>query len=60
LAKLRWAKMSGGSEKQFGDALGVYEFQRGKLDHPYLEHWATRLGVEKLWNDLKTDAKPIE
>ena len=27
LMKLRWANMSGGSEKQFGDALSVYELQ---------------------------------
>ncbi len=31
LAKLRWAKLSGGSEKQFIDALRVYEVQYGKL-----------------------------
>ena len=31
LAKLRWANESGGSEKQFGDALGVFEVQGGHL-----------------------------
>src|SRR5215210_1932872 len=35
LMKLRWAKLSGGSEKQFTDALRVYEFQYGKLDIGY-------------------------
>lgn len=32
LAKLKWAKESGGSEKQFIDALRVYEVQYGKID----------------------------
>lgn len=36
LAKLRWAALSGGSEKQFIDALRVYEVQSGKLDMEYL------------------------
>ena len=39
LAKLRWSKLSGGSEKQFTDALRVYEVQHKKLDLEYLEHW---------------------
>jgi hypothetical protein len=52
--------MSGGSEKQFGDALGIYELQRPKLDKGYLEHWAAQLSVENLWNDLKAAAKPLE
>ncbi len=37
LAKLRWAKLSGGSEKQFTDALRVFEVQAGELDLDYLE-----------------------
>src|SRR5439155_23495795 len=49
LAKLRWAKLAGGSEKQFTDALRVYETQREKLDHNYLSHWVTVLGIETLW-----------
>ncbi len=36
LAKLRWAKLSGGSEKHFIDALRVYEVQFGVLDLDYL------------------------
>jgi hypothetical protein len=57
LAKLRWAKMSGGSEKQFTDALRVYEVQYGKLDLEYLERWAEKLDVETLWNRLKKQAE---
>lgn len=32
LMKLRWAAMLGGSDKQFVDALRVYEVQHGRLD----------------------------
>ena len=53
LAKLKWAKLSGGSDKQFGDALGVYEVQYPKLDLDYLEHWAYRLDIRELWEELK-------
>ena len=56
LAKLRWAKLSGGSEKQFTDALRVYEVQYGRLDIEYLEDWAKKLDVESLWNRLTEEA----
>src|SRR4030042_1090879 len=46
LAKLRWAKLSGGSEKQFTDALRVYEVQYGKLDMDYLAQWVKKLNIE--------------
>src|SRR5262249_37042841 len=36
LAKLRWCQLAGGSEKQFTDALRVYELQRGPLDENYV------------------------
>jgi hypothetical protein len=57
LDKLRWAKLAGGSEKQFTDALRVYELQRDKLDRNYLEYWAGVLGVEVLWEQLKAVAR---
>lgn len=53
LAKLRWAKLAGGSEKQFTDALRVYEVQFGKLDIEYLEYWAKQLNVEDLLEEIK-------
>ena len=59
LAKLRWAKMSGGSEKQFTDALRVYEVQYGQLDLSYLEDWVKHLGVEALWARLQQTAAPL-
>ncbi len=57
LAKLRWTKLSGGSEKQFTDALRVYEVQYGRLDIDYLEHWVRKLDIESLWKRLAEEAE---
>jgi hypothetical protein len=57
LAKLRWARLSGGSEKQFMDVLRVYEVQHEKLDPSYLEHWTKQLGVGSLWQRVKDEAE---
>jgi len=57
LAKLRWAKLSGGSEKQFTDALRVYEVQYGKLNIHYIEHWAKELNLESFWKRLVDEAE---
>ncbi len=59
LMKLRWAELSGGSQKQFTDALRVYEVQHGVLDFDYLNEWASRLGVESLWQRLRDEATPL-
>jgi len=56
LSKLLWAKQSGGSEKQFSDALAVYEFQRESLDEHYLDHWAFLLDLNDALNRLRKDA----
>ena len=50
---------SGGSERQFGDALRVYEIQFAKLDFAYMEDWAVRVGVADLWERLKREARPL-
>ncbi len=59
LAKLWWATQSGGSEKQFTDALRVYELQFDKLDKSYLESWAEKLGVGCLLRRLRQEAEPL-
>jgi predicted nucleotidyltransferase len=59
LAKLRWAKLSGGSEKHFTDALRVYEVQSERLDQDYLEEWAKKLDVESMWERLKGEAEIV-
>jgi len=57
LAKLRWAKLSGGSEKHFIDALRVYEVQLEKLNIDYMEHWVKELNIGSLWGRLTSEAK---
>lgn len=59
LAKLRWAKLSGGSEKQFTDALRVYEVQFGLLDIGYINEWADKLKVTDSWKNLQQNAQPL-
>jgi hypothetical protein len=57
LVKLKWAKLSGGSEKQFTDALRVYEVQAKILDMDYLDIWVKKLGLESLWKELRAKAQ---
>lgn len=59
LQKLRWAAMSGGSEKHFQDALRVYEVQRNRLDMAYIDDWAERLGVVDAWRHVRSEADPL-
>jgi len=58
LMKLRWAELSGGSEKQFGDARSIYELQKNSLDLSYIEQWAKALGVTGQWERIKNEAGP--
>lgn len=57
--KLRWAKDSGGSEKQFQDSLRVYEIQYQLLDIEYMTGWVAKLQVDELWNRLQAEAEPL-
>ena len=59
LLKLRWVRLSGGSEKQFTDALRVYELQYQILDMLYLEKWADLFNVNESWSKLKNEAQPL-
>jgi hypothetical protein len=52
LMKLRWAKESGGSEKQFTDVLRVYEVQGENLDRSYLREWGEELTMLGLLQEL--------
>ena len=60
LMKLAWAVRAGHSEKQFTDALRVYEVQRSRLDIRYLERWADELQVTSLLNRMREIARPVE
>jgi len=59
LAKLRWAKLAGGSEKHLVDALRVYEVQYERLDIAYIDDWARKLSVESFWKRVKDEAEVI-
>jgi predicted nucleotidyltransferase len=59
LMKLKWAKLSGGSEKQYTDALRVYEVQFEKLDLDYLVHWSRKLNVESLLKKIQEEAEVL-
>ncbi len=57
LAKLRWIKLSNGSEKQFTDALRIYEIQYNNLDFEYIKKWVTKLKVDKYWDNIKKESE---
>ncbi len=51
LHKLYWNRLMN-SQRQLGDAAGVYAVQSGVLDIDYLRHWATSLDVSRELDDL--------
>jgi len=53
LTKLEWCKLSGGSEKQFNDVLGVYEVQVDNLDMEYIYKWSEYLEIQDLLDELR-------
>ena len=49
LLKLEWFRLGGEiSDRQWSDILGVMRVQGGRLDEPYLDHWAEDLRVADL------------
>ena len=48
--RLLWCKLSNGSEKQFKDALHVYELQKDILDYSYITYWINILGYIDLFD----------
>jgi len=56
LSKLRWCKLANRSERQFTDALSVYEIQLQRLDQTYLDHWAQLLDVADLLQEVRAQA----
>jgi hypothetical protein len=57
LAKLNWAKVSGGGERYVRDALGVYQVQEPLLDTAYLDEWSQRLEVDDLLARVRSEAR---
>ncbi|MFC1508301.1 hypothetical protein ACFL60_01270 [Candidatus Omnitrophota bacterium] len=57
LAKLNWSILSGGSEKQYLDALRIFEVQYEMIDENYLSSWAKKLHVDQLLQRMKNEAE---
>lgn len=53
LSKLEWSKASG-SERQVRDVVAILQVQRSTLDFPYLEPWASELGIADHLRDAST------
>ena len=60
LEKLYWSKLSGGSSKQYNDALRVYELQYGILNTDYIDYWSNKLEVAALFEKIKSEAEIVE
>lgn len=56
LLKLRWARESGGSERQLRDCKGILEVHRHQIDLEEMDHWALRFGVQAQWRDVRAMA----
>ena len=58
ISKLRWYQQTT-SERDFLDALGVYELQEPELDQAYLDQWAVELKLVELIARLRREvARP--
>lgn len=57
LQKLYWLKLLGRSEKQYKDALGVFEIQYDNINISYLSLWSKKLKVEPLFRKLRQEAE---
>lgn len=55
LAKLEWA-LHGESERQLRDVVGILEVSGGSIDRRYIEKWVPELGVEGLWEEVRSRA----
>jgi len=56
LSKLEWYRLGDEvSDRQWGDVLGVLKIQQNRLDRPYMQEWAAKLGVldllERAWRE---------
>jgi hypothetical protein len=54
LSRLRWCKKSGFSEKQFNDALRVYEVQYNLFNMDYLHTWAKDMKILDLLEKIES------
>jgi len=59
IEKLYWSELSGGSQKQFTDALRVFEIQHDLLDMGYIDFWVEKLLLKEIFLKLKKEAENI-
>ncbi len=59
LSKLLWYRISGGSERQLHDALGVYLIQAERLNMEYIRKWAGYLEVQDLLDEIIERSKEV-
>ena len=52
IKKMEYYK-EGGSEKHLRDITGILKVSGQELDHPYIDHWARRLGLVEIWNAIQ-------
>jgi hypothetical protein len=61
LQKLVWWREAGGSERQWGDAVGVVQIRGAALDRSYMDAHASALGltelVTRLFDGARTSGK---
>ena len=53
ISKLEWSAMSGGSERQLRDVVGIIKSCGDSLDLKYIERWIKELGLEERWARLQ-------
>ena len=57
LQKLRWYRLTGGSEQQWRDVQKVLQVKADTLDYDYLRRWAGELDLTDLLDEALDDAK---
>ena len=60
LQKLMWWRDSGGSERQWRDAIGVVQIRGNELDRSYIEVQAAEIGMQDMVARLFTEAAQLE
>lgn len=54
IMKLRWASHAGTSERQLSDAKSIVALNADTLDLAYIQQWIATLGLENLWNQVRS------
>jgi hypothetical protein len=53
IAKLEWARLGGGSERQLRDVQEIVDVRGAELDRPYIERWVDELGLRDEWARIR-------